>query len=214
QRVGGRQTRRVDVRVLAATSRDLREAMESGAFRTDLFYRLSVVPLTLPPLRDRRDDVPALARHFLQEIGAEGKRKLSITPRALEVLKGHSWPGNVRELRNALAHMAAMAEGPILDTSQIPASIPRTGSAPPSAARETAAVEGSPVALRPGETLQDRLVEVEARMIRWGLDAEGWNQSAAARRLGITETMIRNRIKRFGIEKPRVGSDSGEGGNR
>ena len=216
QRVGGRQTHHVDVRVLAATSRDLRQAMESGAFRADLFYRLSVVPLTLPPLRDRKEDIPALARHFLREIESEAKRKLSITPRAIEILRAHSWPGNVRELRNALAHMAAMAEGSVLDTSQMPASIPRgaPGGAPAQREPGTGGAPGTAAPLRSGETLQDRLVEVEARVIRWGLEVEGWNQSAAARRLGITETMVRNRMRRFSIEKPDLEGGSGEGGSR
>jgi transcriptional regulator with GAF, ATPase, and Fis domain len=212
QRVGGRATLRVDVRVLAATSRDLKQAMESGAFRTDLFFRLNVVPVTLAPLRERKEDVPALVRYFLKEIGTGTGRTLSITPRALETLRAHTWPGNVRELRNTIAHMAAMADASIVDTTHLPASIPR--GAPATREREGSSATNMldfAATLRPGETLEDRLMEAEAQIIRMALESEGWNQSAAARRLGVTETMVRNRIKKFGIKRPDASTGTGGG---
>ncbi len=217
QRVGGRQTLKVDVRVLAATSRNLQEAIEAGAFRADLFFRLNVVQLAIPPLRERRDDIPALVHAFLSEIGQAAGRELSITTKAIEVLQRHAWPGNVRELRNTIAHMAAMADSTTLEAGGIPASIPAgTGRAIEPGHRCATDADGSRQtdSLRPGETLRDRLVEVEARLIRQALDAEAWNQSAAARRLGVTETMIRNRMKQLGVQRPEADSDSGGGKQR
>lgn len=197
QRVGGRQTIHVDVRVLAATSRALEAAMEQGAFRPDLYFRLNVVPIRIPPLRERREDVPVLAHAFLTEIGARTNRRITMTSQALERLASYSWPGNVRELRNTVAHMAAMAETDVLDCQHLPASLPRT-----KGVASTRVGGPAPGGLRPGESLADRLLAVEAGLYRWALSEEGGNQSAAARRLGVTETMVRNRMRKLGIRKP------------
>jgi DNA-binding NtrC family response regulator len=119
-----------------------------------------------------------------------------VTSQALDRLASYSWPGNVRELRNTVAHMAAMAEGDALDSQHLPASLPRT-----EAAASPRASGSAPGGLRPGESLADRLLAVEAGLYRWALSEEGGNQSAAARRLGVTETMVRNRMRKLGIRR-------------
>jgi DNA-binding NtrC family response regulator len=200
QRVGGRQAIRVDVRVLAATSRGLDAAMEQGAFRPDLYFRLNVVQIAIPPLRERRGDIPLLVHSFLSEIGSRSNRKIAITGQALERLAAHSWPGNVRELKNTVAHMVAMADDDTLDCQHLPASLPR--STVDAKARLGDMVDPATGALNPGETVADRLLAVEARLYRWALAEENWNQSATARRLGVTETMVRNRMRSLGIRKP------------
>jgi DNA-binding NtrC family response regulator/tetratricopeptide (TPR) repeat protein len=203
QRVGGRENRRVDVRILAATSRDLAEAVEAGRFRSDLFYRLNVVPVRMPSLRERRDDLPRLVDHFLERFAREG-RPLRLTGRALELLRNDPWPGNVRELRNAIENMATLAEEDVLDVDRVPEAIReraearRGAPAPPLAGGAPGAAPG----LRPGETMEARLQEVEAALLRATLEAEEWNQSATARRLGITESKVRNRMRQYGLRKP------------
>ena len=114
KRVGGDRTHKVDVRVLAATNRDLREEVNRGGFREDLYFRLSVVHVELPPLRERRDDIPGLANHFLREVGARRGIAMTWAPDALAALVGHSWPGNVREMRNVVERAAALGDGPAL----------------------------------------------------------------------------------------------------
>lgn len=197
QRVGGRETIRVDVRVVAATSRDLEHAMELGTFRPDLYFRLNVVPIRIPPLRERVADVPVLAHKFLGDIESQTGRKLTLTSRALDRLGRHSWPGNVRELKNTVTRMAALAEEDLLDLKHIPSTIGKEAG--------QHATNSEP-GLRGGETLSDRLLQVEAGLFRWALTEEGWNQSAAARRLGVSETMVRNRMRQLGIAKPGGGS--------
>jgi DNA-binding NtrC family response regulator/tetratricopeptide (TPR) repeat protein len=214
QRVGGRQAIRVDVRVLAATSRGLDAAMEQGAFRPDLYFRLNVVQIAIPPLRERRGDIPVLVHSFLSEIGSRSNRKIAITGQALERLAAHSWPGNVRELKNTVAHMVAMADEDTIDCQHLPASLPRSMADPRAQLGDTIDPGGS--ALNPGETVADRLLAVEARLYRWALAEEKWNQSATARRLGVTETMVRNRMRSLGIRKPEEESEGrhSRGGER
>ena len=205
-RVGGRQSKRVDVRLLSATSRDLTVEMRSGAFREDLFYRLNVVPIAMPALRERREDIPLLVAHFLQHLRpGDADAPLQITADSLERLASHEWPGNVRELRNTIEHMITLCDGPILETRHLPAILrdrpsgerDRQGDA----SRVQQHVPGQ-IVLAPGETLESRVIELEAALIRWALDQEDGNQSAAARRLGVTESKIRKRMKLYGIRRP------------
>ncbi len=195
ERVGGRKTIRVDVRVLAATSRDLHAAMERGEFRTDLYYRLAVVPMRMPSLRERPEDIPLLMQHFLQLLIPAGTAP-RVSPATLDACLQHDWPGNVRELRNAIEYMLTVSGGEALEPRHLPATLRRKPAT-------TAAA-----ALRPGESLESRLVQVEAALIRSALEQDSWNQSSAARRLGITESMIRNRMKLYGIRRP-SGSPAG-----
>ncbi len=225
-RVGGRAMKRVDVRVLSATSRDLSAEMRDGAFREDLYYRLNVVPIEVPPLRQRAEDIPLLVTHFLATFhgrAVEGAPSTpstlsaetaspTITAEAMEQLGAHSWPGNVRELRNTIEHMLTLSEGGPLEARHIPASLRRKLAQEAVPGETTAASldrsggrlprnpSGS-LALSEGETLESRLIELEADLIRWALERERGNQSAAARRLGITESKIRNRMKLYGIRR-------------
>src|SRR5262249_6251248 len=127
-RVGGTETLDVDVRVIAATNKDLEVEIEQDRFREDLYYRLNVIPFRVPALRERAGDVPILAREFMAEFGAEaGVKPKKITARAMRALQAHSWPGNVRELRNLMERLVIMTPGPSIDLSDLPESV-RTGS--------------------------------------------------------------------------------------
>ena len=119
KRVGGDRTHKVDVRVLAATNRDLRDEVNRGGFREDLYFRLSVVHVELPPVRERRDDIPGLASHFLREVGARRGMTMSWAPDAMAALISHSWPGNVRELRNVVERAAALSDGPVITRADL-----------------------------------------------------------------------------------------------
>jgi DNA-binding NtrC family response regulator len=209
QRVGGRESRRVDVRLISATSRDLTLAMHRGEFREDLYYRLNVVPISMPRLRDRIEDIPLLVDHFLRLLppGKSGRPR-RVSAAALDRLLSHQWPGNVRELRNVMEYMITLAEGDVLESRHLPVEVRQrerlaAGASPKdSAAPEIATVSDKEAGIRPGETLESRLIAVEATLIRSTLEATNWNQSAAARRLGITESKIRKRMKQYGIQRP------------
>ncbi len=197
ERVGGQTLRRVDVRVVAATSQDLVQRTADGRFREDLFYRLNVVQVNLPPLRERREDIPQLVDHLLAALQAGRTPQRRVAREALDLLVAHEWPGNVRELRNALEHLVAIGGPEVIGLKELPAVLRRQlGRVKPSAA---APAEISGATLRAGETLAARLREVEASLIRAALEQCGWNQSAAARRLGVTEGTVRARIRRYGI---------------
>ncbi|MBZ0269033.1 sigma-54 dependent transcriptional regulator, partial [bacterium] len=195
QRVGGTANHAVDVRILAATSRDLDEAIARGEFREDLYYRLNVVPIRMPSLRERREDLPQLVTHLLARVATAGRETPPrISAGTMDRLMAYDWPGNVRELRNTLEYMATIGKGDVLDERHLPASLARAAAKAPAPA--------APSAMRAGESLESRLQELEATLVRATLEAEDWNQSAAARRLGITESKIRNRMKQFGIRRP------------
>jgi len=198
QRVGGTEHVRVDVRVVAATSRDLGKMMKAGEFREDLYYRLKVVPIEMPPLRERTEDIPTLAEFFLRQ--ARGDRDLpsGFSDSLVEILSRHSWPGNARELRNAIEYMVALCRDDILSESHLPADLRDRLQESPDSAAPVSGERG----IGPGETLESRLMQMEAELIRSTLESEGWNQSAAARRLGITETKVRNRMRVYGIRRP------------
>ncbi|HEY4177573.1 MAG TPA: sigma 54-interacting transcriptional regulator, partial [Kofleriaceae bacterium] len=119
KRVGGDKTHKVDVRVLAATNRDLREEVNKGTFREDLYFRLSVVHVELPPMRERREDIPALANHFLRDIASRRGMTMSWSQDAMHALQGHQWPGNVREMRNVVERAAALSDGPVITRTDL-----------------------------------------------------------------------------------------------
>jgi transcriptional regulator with GAF, ATPase, and Fis domain len=196
QRVGGRHPIHVDVRVIAATSRDLFEEMRAGRFREDLYYRLSVVPIAMPALRERGEDVLLLADHFLTEFAAKsGAAPARIAADAREILLRYPWPGNVRELRNLLEYLVAMNREGRITAADLPARIREAAeAASPVDETESAGL------LKPGETLDARLMAVEGQLIRRALVLSGWNQSQAARLLGMTETRMRHRMRRYGAQ--------------
>jgi two-component system nitrogen regulation response regulator NtrX len=183
-RVGGTDSFHVDVRVIAATNKDIDAALEKGEFRQDLYYRLNALPLNVPPLRERRSDVPILARHFLASFcAAEGKPAKQLTPEALEVLEEYRWPGNVRELRNLMERAAILVDGAEVRAEDL---APWLDSSP---------VSEESVGLR-GE-----IERREADAIRRALESAGWNVTQAAAGLGIDRTNLHRKMRKYGISR-------------
>jgi Nif-specific regulatory protein len=197
ERVGGSRSIKVDVRIIAATHRDLETAVEMGDFREDLFYRLNVMPLFLPPLRERIEDIPEIARHLLGKIGADQKRKLTLTEMAQRRLVGHDWPGNVRELENCLERAAVLSEDGSIDADLIRFPSARERPAARPAARAPAADAG--VAAPPPVDIDDPDLSERERVIA-ALEQAGWVQAKAARLLGMTPRQIAYRIQTLNIE--------------
>ncbi|MGX7926055.1 sigma-54-dependent transcriptional regulator [Tsuneonella sp. HG094] len=204
RRVGGRQEIAVDVRIVAATNRDLAPMIAAGTFREDLFYRLNVVPIELPPLRDRRDDIAALARHFLGLAVAEGLPRRRIAVDAIAALERFPWRGNVRELRNAVFRLALIARDETIDAETVESVL---GSPPPSA--ESQAAVGFAGALdqwlrvtpaRSGQLYHDALAEFERPLLAHALAETGGNQLRAARLLGINRNTLRKRLNDLDID--------------
>jgi DNA-binding NtrC family response regulator len=187
ERLGSNKTQHIDVRVVAATNRDLRAALEDGTFREDLYYRLNVVPMEIPPLRERKEDIPYLARHFVEKLGAEmGARVTGITDAAIDKLMQYSWPGNVRELENVVERSIVMALGEKLDASDIRLDMNL---------RPRHSMSGEP-GLPEGMSLDT----FEQELIKNTLKKAEGNKSQAARMLGITRNALRYRLTQMGIE--------------
>jgi DNA-binding NtrC family response regulator len=188
ERLGGTKTLKVDVRLIAATNRDLRAALEDGTFREDLYYRLNVVAIDIPPLRDHKEDIPALSSFFLEKFARDsGKPVRGLTPAAMKLLMDFYWPGNVRELENILERGVTLSSGPMLEAADI-----HLDSAP---ARSAA---GSPAALPDGMTLD----QWEDEAIREALRRANGNKSQAARALGLSRNALRYRLSRMGVPDP------------
>jgi two-component system response regulator HydG len=185
RRVGSNQATTVDVRVLAATNRDLGQLMQQGQFREDLYYRLNVIPLVLPPLRERREDIPALAEHFLRRFGDKQHRPLSLTASAVERLLRYPWPGNVRELENAMERTAILARNDLIGPDELPPHI----------------ASGTPLGPAPVLPREQTLAEVEKSHILQTLERCGWNHSHAAEALGIGRTSLWRKLKEYQIEE-------------
>jgi DNA-binding NtrC family response regulator len=189
ERLGSNVTRSVDVRVIAATNVNLRAALEQGTFREDLYYRLNVVPINVPPLRDRKEDIPFLAIHFVEKLAKElGSPVREISPGAMDKLVAHSWPGNVRELENTIERSLVLANGPLLETADVRIETPRES-------KVQAASTQQPL-LPEGLTLE----QWEQMMIREALRRANGNKSQAARILGLTRNALRYRLSQIGIE--------------
>ncbi|MDI6750387.1 MAG: nif-specific transcriptional activator NifA [Rhodocyclaceae bacterium] len=203
ERVGGIRTLKVDVRVIAATHRDLEAAVEAGDFREDLYYRLNVMPISLPPLRERVEDIPELARHLVARIGAQQGRTLTLRETAIRRLLQYAWPGNVRELENCLERAAVMSETGIIDAELIHIDRYRKGAAIPSAAHSAGAVPLQPTfretAGDPSDLGDPDKMSERDRVIA-ALEQAGWVQAKAARLLGMTPRQIAYRIQTLGIE--------------
>ena len=212
--VGGRVPIKANVRIIAATHRDLRAAIRQGLFREDLFYRLNVVPIRLPPLRERTEDVPPLARHFLERAQADGLPAKALDEGAIERLKRYAWPGNVRELENLMRRLAALCPHPTIGAAQIDAelaeAVPHTSAETPAAAPETLsrAVErhlreffvthGEGIA--PSDIYDRVIAEVERPLIRLTLAATRGNQIKAAAMLGLNRNTLRKKIRDLEIQ--------------
>lgn len=190
ERLGSNRTRHIDVRVIAATNVDLRAALEQGTFRQDLYYRLNVLPINIPPLRDRREDIPYLAEFFVGKHASELDSPVrSLAAGAMHKLVAYHWPGNVRELENVMERSLVLASGPVLEEAEV-----RLDMAP---SRRTAS-SGEPGFLPPGMTLE----EYERALIREALRRVGGNKSQAARLLGLTRNALRYRLTQMGEADP------------
>ncbi|HEX5434514.1 MAG TPA: sigma-54 dependent transcriptional regulator [Candidatus Angelobacter sp.] len=191
ERLGGTKTLKVDVRLLAATNRDLRAALEEGTFREDLYYRLNVVPIDIPPLRDHKEDIPDLVNHFLARFARDSEREIAgITPAALKLLMDYHWPGNIRQLENTIERAVALSSGPMLDVSDVQLD---TAQRPASTGSQVAS--GAPF-LPEGMTLE----QWEDEMIREALRRANGNKSQAARLLGLSRNALRYRLGKLGVE--------------
>jgi two-component system response regulator HydG len=177
----------VDVRILAATNRDLMEEVKAGRFREDLYYRLNVVPIRMPALRERHNDIPLLARHFLEHFAAEqGKILEGFSSEALRGLLTYDWPGNVRELENSVEHATVLAKGNTIDLPDLPEAV-------------TVALK-APLPQEPPKAITAN----EERLVRKVLEECDWNKTAAAARLGISRSTLYEKLKRYGIARPTV----------
>jgi DNA-binding NtrC family response regulator len=189
KRVGGASDIRVDVRVIAATNRSLEEEVKKGHFREDLYYRLNVMAIPLPPLRDRRDDIPLLINHYIDAFNTEFRKKIRGTsPTALTALTSYAWPGNVRELRNAVERAMLLAETIELNETHFPVLSASHGS-------ELSTGINLPAG---GINLEG----LERSLVVQALERAGWNQTKAATLLGLNRDQIRYRIEKFELEKP------------
>jgi DNA-binding NtrC family response regulator len=185
ERLGGTRTVKVDVRLIAATNRDLREALEQGTFREDLYYRLNVVPIDIAPLRQRKEDIPDLVNLFVSRFaGDSGKPVKSIAPEAMQMLVSYHWPGNVRELQNIIERACALAKGTVLEAVDIHLDL-----------RPAKAANGASGFLPEGMTLE----HWEDEMIREALRRANGNKSQAARLLGLSRNALRYRLSKIGI---------------
>jgi DNA-binding NtrC family response regulator len=188
ERLGGTKTLKVDVRMIAATNRDLRAALEEGTFREDLYYRLNVVPIDIPPLREHKEDIPDLVNHFLARFAADNEKDIEgITPAALGALMEYHWPGNIRQLENMVERAVALSAGRTIDAGDIHLdSVPGKGAA---------ASAASDHFLPEGMTLE----QWEDNMIREALRRAAGNKSQAARLLGLSRNALRYRLGKIGI---------------
>jgi two-component system nitrogen regulation response regulator NtrX len=195
QRVGGTKTLKTDVRVIAASNKKLADEIKKGTFREDLYYRLNVIPLDVPPLRERPDDIPRLIRHFLQEFSAEyGQKTKLIDEDALALFIGYPWPGNVRELRNIIERLMIMVPRPQITASDVP---------PPVSRPEDEVPGEAPASMRPrplASTLKDARAEFERDFISQKLKEHGGNVSRTADAIGVERSNLHRKIKALGID--------------
>ena len=191
ERVGGDETLRVNVRIIAATNRNLEEEVRAGHFREDLYYRLNVMPLALPPLRERQEDIAELAHFLVRKIGQHQGRALRISDGAIRLLMSYSWPGNVRELENCLERSAVMSESGLIDRDVILFN------------HREAAPKASAVAPAHEESWLDQSLDERQRLIA-ALEKTGWVQAKAARLLGMTPRQVAYRIQTLDINMHRL----------
>ncbi len=187
QRVGGDRPLHVDVRILAATNKDLRQEVEAGRFREDLFYRLNVVTLLAPPLRERVGDIPLLAQHFLTRFAERNRKRIKgFTPGAMDLLLRHAWPGNVRELENAVERAVILCAGEYAGERELPLTLRQQEGIP----------EPPQTPVPSGRSLE----EIERQAVLSTLAEAGGNKSQAARQLGITRATLHKKLKRYGLD--------------
>ena len=206
--VGGKRSIKVDVRIISATNRDLQQAVKEGAFREDLFYRLNVFPLEAPPLRERREDVPALVSHFIQRFNVEeGKRVMGAAAETLQMLEAYDWPGNVRQLENAVYRAIVLAEAPYLQPYDFPAvsglkpPISDTPKPPETAEQILASLpKEAPVRVLDERGHLRKLEDIEHDLIELAIQLYSGHMSEVARRLGIGRSTLYRKVREQGIE--------------
>ncbi len=190
EQVGGTKTYSIDTRVILATNANLSQAVAEGRFRQDLFYRVNVINIELPPLRERISDIPLLAQHFLEEVCSDaGKKVYDIGEQAMAALQRFDWPGNVRELQNVIERAVLLGKGDIIELDDLPATFASAGG-----------IQVAPVGDR---TLKQALAAPERQIILDVLDMNNWNRHATAESLGINRTTLYKKMKRLGLEEPR-----------
>jgi DNA-binding NtrC family response regulator len=205
--VGSDKPVAVDVRLIAATNRELQEMVDEGTFREDLFYRFSVFTIRLPPLRDRREEIPLLAHHFVQRFSEEfGKHIEVITPRAMALLEAHDWPGNVRELEHAMERAVLLADGRAIDLEAIPA-----GNQQASGMWEDVPDDAAALAERKQELRAGAVERVERLFVLKALRAAAWNVSQAARNVGMARPNLHALMRKHGVTTPDHEEDGPEG---
>jgi DNA-binding NtrC family response regulator len=188
ERLGGTKTLKVDLRMIAATNRDLRAALEEGTFREDLYYRLNVVPIDIPPLREHKEDIPDLVNHFLARFAADSEKEIeSITPAALDALMEYHWPGNIRQLENSIERAVALSSGRVIDEKEIHLDTRQNKTGVMSASASQFLPEGM------------TLEQWEDNMIREALRRANGNKSQAARLLGLSRNALRYRLGKLGV---------------
>jgi two-component system NtrC family response regulator len=188
ERVGSSQTLKVDVRVIAATNRNLEETIQKGTFREDLYYRLNVVTISLPPLRERKEDIPPLIEHFLRKYSQENKKKVvSISKEARDLLLNYNYPGNIRELENIMERAVVLCQEDTITTQDLPLNLRE------SKMEETMKRAGE------GRSLPDTLEEIERMLLKQALEKSGGVQTKAAEELGISERVLRYKMKKYNI---------------
>jgi DNA-binding NtrC family response regulator len=195
ERVGGNQTLRADVRLIAATNKNLEQLVREGKFRDDLYFRLNVVRIVMPPLRDRKEDIPILVRGFLRHFCKQNEKPLlELAPEAMDALLGYDWPGNIRELRTAIEHGVVMATRPKITLRDLPMAVRR------------AALARLPGGVSPTEAFGEKaspldLHETEKRLIAQALAATNGNVTAAAKKLGISRRTLHRKINEMNLSK-------------
>jgi len=189
ERVGGSTTLRAEVRVIAATNKDLQAEIEAGAFREDLYYRLNVVPIHAPPLRERREDIPALVESFVREAcERNGRRQMTASPGAIAALQAHDYPGNVRELRNLVERLVILSDGPVIDAADVARALPGERKARSGGYRE-------------GATFHELVEEAEREILLGALAAHGDSPTEASRALGMDRGHFYKKLKALGVRR-------------
>jgi Nif-specific regulatory protein len=186
ERVGGERTIKVDVRLVAATSRNLEDLVSRGKFREDLFYRLNVVPLFLPPIRERREDIPLLVEFFLKRFNEENNKEVSVSAESLRVMVDYNWPGNVRELENTIERLVVMSGRKTIRPADLPLNLKLP----------------APEEVLHKESLKAGIEDIEKSSILDALEKTGWVQAKAARMIGLTPRQIGYKMKKYGLSVP------------
>ena len=200
ERIGSNRRIRVDIRVIVATNRDARQAVQDGLLREDLFYRVNVFTLEMPPLRNRRDDIPLLVDHFLAKHGAKlGRAELSVTQRTLQALQEYAWPGNVRELENILERAIVLSRGAWLDIQHLPQEIVSASDMPPRTDMHPSMDMHPSFPPAQPQPLPQVVEQLEKALIEQALTHSGGNKAKAARALDISERTLWYKVKKYGL---------------